>query len=139
MRSHNDNNIRPYSCRICSGGFNSKSSCLYHVQKQHPEVPEVLVEEAVSVVDLRAEMESPEPGEIIRPKPESLASPPVAHLGGASNAALPITRQLLSQNIKPKPEARDLPLDYRYDKNFKTNNAFSIIVIYIIAQRPLTV
>lgn len=55
LRTHISCALKPFLCKICNNGFSTKANVMRHIQKQHTEVEERLVEEHIHVNEHLAE------------------------------------------------------------------------------------
>ena len=100
LRSHSSCRHKPFLCKICNNGFSTKANCVRHVQKQHPEIDQHLLEDhihtnelLVAVAAAEAKMLEGMDDQSLSPGPSSSPSNPQqgAYLHGAFMQISPIS------------------------------------------------
>ncbi|XP_033755463.1 ras-responsive element-binding protein 1-like isoform X2 [Pecten maximus] len=117
LRSHSSCRQKPFQCTRCDVGFSTKANCIRHIQKQHTEISQNLIEQHILIHEpLPGEGSDRSDGALSDDNTSQESSnPPVAH----SNSRLILTpnssRAQSPMVIKTEPldhDMEDTPLDF---------------------------
>ena len=119
LRSHSSCRKKPFQCKACDAGFSTKANAMRHIQKQHTEIQQDLIEDTIQLnenfrgnIDAASFSGSEDSVSVTPPPPPAHPALPKLHpafSGALQNMKLPILPPgtlLPPVGILPKPHSR---------------------------------